>query len=209
MPARSWPAGTASPEDCRFRHSSSFHHISSAFSLIVFSLKSLQPPQKSGWPLPVSQGQCTVGLLPLWVPCAVSEHHAALYQGLGVDQFVVGCIADNMDKCSFCADRRCLDDVRSPRRGSPPPASRRGNFLLPPRAQTVCLGACVGQSSCWRRGTQLVFSLLVSGLSLAPALASLAPVVLRETHGLAPAGKYVAGLDAGGRGHGPRNQAAF
>lgn len=75
MPARSWPAGTASPEDCRFRHSSSFHHISSAFSLIVFSLKSLQPPQKSGWPLPVSQGQCTVGLLPLWVPCAVSEHH--------------------------------------------------------------------------------------------------------------------------------------
>lgn len=133
MPARSWPAGTASPEDCRFRHSSSFHHISSAFSLIVFSLKSLQPPQKSGWPLPVSQGQCTVGLLPLWVPCAVSEHHAALYQGLGVDQFVVGCIADNMDKCSFCADGRCLDDVRSPRRGSPPLASRRGNFLLPPR----------------------------------------------------------------------------
>lgn len=56
---------------------------------------------------------------------------------------------------------------------------------------------------------RLVFSLLVLGLSLAPALVVLVPVVPRDTRGSAPTGKYVAGFDDGGRGHGPRNQAAF
>lgn len=201
MPVRSWPAGTAPLEDCQFWCASSFHHISSEFSLIVFGLKSLQSPQKSGWPLLVSQRQCAVGLLPLWVPCAVSEHCA--------DQFIVGCIVDNMGNARFARTMlgRCLDDARSPRRGSPPPASRRGTSCCLPCAEGLSVaGASLRVGS---GAPRLVFSLLVLGLSLAPALVVLVPVVPRDTRGSAPTGKYVAGFDDEGRGHGPRNQAAF
>lgn len=52
------------------------------------------------------------------------------------------------------------------------------NFLLPPWTQTVFVtGAnlCVGSGA-----SQLIFSLLVIGLSLAPRLAALVPVVPRD-----------------------------
>ncbi|KAF3831684.1 hypothetical protein GH733_000496 [Mirounga leonina] len=52
-------------------------------------------------PLLAAQGQCIVGLVPLPVRCAVNEHNTVLHQGLGADQFVVGCFVDNTNNPCF------------------------------------------------------------------------------------------------------------
>lgn len=63
-------------------------------------------------------------------------------------------------------------------------------FLLRPCIQTAyAVGAYLGVGS---REPQLIFLRFVVGLSLTPGHVALLPVVPRDVHGLAPAGKSVA-----------------
>ena len=60
-------------------------------------------------------------------------------------------------------------------------------FLLPPCMRTACLRQ--QPISIGSRESQLIFPLLVAGLSLALSLAALVPIVLRDAHGWVPAGR--------------------
>ena len=61
-------------------------------------------------------------------------------------------------------------------------------FLLVPHCG-LCVYAAGAHLSVGSRVSRLTFSLLLIGLSLAPSLVALVPVVLRDAHGLAPAGR--------------------
>ena len=60
-------------------------------------------------PLLATQGQRVVGLVPLSVRGAVNEHNAVLHQGLGTDQFIVGCVVHNVNNprlsCATCSQK--------------------------------------------------------------------------------------------------------
>ena len=133
-------------------------------------------------PLLVAQGQCIVGLVPLSVQCAVDKHNTVLHQGLGTDQFVVGRIIDNIDySCLACTTLRAPGEV--------PHVQPQGPVLLVASPHTDCVYAaganlCVGSGA-----SQLILPLLVVGLSLAPGLTALVPVVRRDAHRSALAGK--------------------
>ena len=98
-----------------------------------------------------------------------------------MDQVIVGCIVDNIDNPCFA--RTTLRTT-----GEVPQVQPQGAGLL-----VACLDwtVCVRQVpiSVGSRASQLIFSPLLVGLSLAPSLAALVPVVSRDAHGLAPAGK--------------------
>ena len=143
---------------------------------------------KSGWPPPAppigscspntyqlgpllaAQGQCIVGLVPLSVRCAVNKHNTVLHQGLGTDQFVVGCIIDNIDySCLACTTLRAPGEV--------PHVQPQGPVLLVASPHTDCVYAA-GANLCVGSGAfQLILLLLVVGFSLAPSLMALVPVV--------------------------------
>lgn len=100
----------------------------------------------------------------------MSMNEAVLHQDLGVDQFVAGCIVDNINNPHMvCTTLGALEVARAQPQG------------------TVLLAASLHVDYVDRR--QLIFSLLVAGLSLVPGLAVLGPVVLRDAHGLGLAGK--------------------
>ena len=60
-------------------------------------------------------------------------------------------------------------------------------FLLLPRIQALCI--LRGQSYHWQQGAPAHSSASCDGAALAHGLAALVPVVLRDVHGSAPAGK--------------------
>ena len=123
-----------------------------------------------------------MGLVPLSVWCAVDEHNTVLHQGLGTDQFIVGCIIDNINySCLACTTLRAPGEV--------PHVQPQGSVLLVASPHTDCVYAaganlCVGSGA-----SQLILPLLVVGLSLAPGLTALVPVVPRDTHCSGLAGK--------------------
>ena len=125
-----------------------------------------------------------MGLVPLLVRCAVDEHNTVLHQGLGTDQFIVGCIIDNIDySCLACTALRAPGEV--------PHVQPQGPVSLVASPHMDCVYAaganlCVGSGA-----SQLILLLLVVGLSLAPGLTALVPVVPRDAHRSAPAGKRV------------------
>ena len=105
--------------------------------------------------------------------CAVDEHNTVLHQGLGTDQFVVGCIIDNIDySCLACTTLRAPREV--------PHIQPQGPVFLVASPHTDCVYAA-GASLCVGSGaSQLILPLLVVGLSLAPSLTALVPVVPRD-----------------------------
>lgn len=79
-------------------------------------------------------------------------NEAVLYENLGVDQFVVGCIVDSINNpYVVCSTLGALEVAH-----------------IQPQAQYFYPLPTCGLCACNRR--QLIFSLLVVGLSLAPAL---------------------------------------
>lgn len=156
------PAGTAPVENCWFWHSFSIHHISYVFSLIGFCLKSL-PPQESAWSPPYAWGRYIVGLVLLSVRCAVNGHEAILYRDLGVNQFLVGWIVDNMNNpCFACTTLGAPGEV--------PHVQPQGMVLLVASPHTGYVYPAQTNLSVGSRTSQLIFSLLVEGPSLALCL---------------------------------------
>ena len=90
----------------------SFHHKKARIKLAspCTPTGSCSPNTHQLGPLLAAQGQCIVGLVPLSVRCAVDEHNTVLHQGLGTDQFIVGCIIDNIDysclACTTCSQKK-------------------------------------------------------------------------------------------------------
>ena len=119
-------------------------------------------------------GQCTVGLVPLSVWCAGNEHDAVLHQGLGTEQFVVGCIVDNINyPCLARTTLQAPEEV--------PHIQPQGLVLPVASLPTDCVYA-VGVNLGVSGVSQLILLLLVVGLSLAPSVAALVPVVPRDAN---------------------------
>lgn len=93
-----------------------------------------------------------------------------------MDQLVAGCIVDNVNKLFR------VRSTPSPRRSCPRPASRLGASRCLPEH-----GLCrlTGQSQCGQQASQLILSIPVVGLSLAPGPVVLVPIVPRDAHGSA------------------------
>ena len=123
-----------------------------------------------------------MGLVPLSVRCAVDEHNTVLHQGLGTDQFIVGCIIDDINySCLACTT------LRAP--GEAPHVQPQGSVLLVASPHTDCVYAAGANLCVGSRASQLILPLLVVGLSLAPGLTALVPIVPRDAHRSAMAGK--------------------
>lgn len=94
-----------------------------------------------------------MGLTPLWVQCAINEHDASLYSGLGDDQFGVGRTADNISNPCFVSTVL----------GAPGEAAEFSLAARDVEVSPLC-GLCVHD-----RASQLPLPLSVAGLSLVPA----------------------------------------
>ena len=123
-----------------------------------------------------------MGLVPLSVRRAVNKHDAVLHQGLGADKLVVGCIVDNINDPCFASTT-----LRAP--GKVPHIQSQGTVLLIASSNSDCVYAARANLRVGSGPSQLILSLLVVGFSLTPGLSALVPVVPRDAHRSALAGK--------------------
>ena len=99
-----------------------------------------------------------------------------------MDRFIIGCIVDNISNpCLVCTARRAPGEV--------PHVQPQGPVLLVVSPHADCVSVAGTSLGVGSGASQLTLPLLVVGLPFALGLMVLVPVVLRDAHRSALAGK--------------------